>query len=185
MPKKKRSLIGYVRPTKRAMSEEEEALEEPPIPPSLARLCRNFAALHHNFTVTSRQLHANFTPTSHELHATSHTRQNFGRAEMIIIWTARVGTRAKLVRKFCKRVSSFIADATDATENFLRFLHGFRRKLQRTSRPLHGNFTATSRALHRHFTRTSRELHKLHTASTLLSRRRSCDTISLGWGVKP
>ena len=77
-----------------------------------------------------------------------------------------------------------VRDATDATENFPRFLHGFRRKLQRTSRPLHGNFTATSRALHRHFTRTSRALHKLHTASTLLSRRRSCDTISLGWGFK-
>ena len=31
MPKKKRSLIGYVRPKKRAISEEEEALEEPSI----------------------------------------------------------------------------------------------------------------------------------------------------------
>ena len=31
MPKNKRKLIGYVRPRKRAMSEEEEALEEPPI----------------------------------------------------------------------------------------------------------------------------------------------------------
>ena len=31
MPKKRRSLIGYVRPKKRALSEEEEALEEPPI----------------------------------------------------------------------------------------------------------------------------------------------------------
>ena len=31
MPKKKRSLIGYVRPNKRAISEEEEALEEPSI----------------------------------------------------------------------------------------------------------------------------------------------------------
>ena len=31
MPKKRRTLIGYVRPKKRALSEEEEALEEPPI----------------------------------------------------------------------------------------------------------------------------------------------------------
>ena len=31
MPKKRRSLIGYVRPNKRAISEEEEALEEPSI----------------------------------------------------------------------------------------------------------------------------------------------------------
>ena len=134
-------------------------------PPSLARLCRNFAALHHNFTVTSRQLHANFTPTSHELHATSHTRQNFGRAEMIIIWTARVGTRAKLVRKFCKRVSSFIADATDATENFLRFLHGFRLA---NFKELHGHFTVTSPWLRAHFTTTSRALHANFTNFTPL-----------------
>jgi hypothetical protein len=49
-------------------------------PPSLARLCHNFAALRGDFTVTSRQLHTNFTPTSHQLHATSHARQNFGRS---------------------------------------------------------------------------------------------------------
>ena len=131
--------------------------------------------------MTSRQLHTNFTPTSHELHPTSHTRQNFGRRGrpgrtrgalpvLVLSIQTRISAAYSLQKTQLHTFSyhSFesrppgVCDATDATENFPRFLHGFRRKLQRTSRPLHGNFTATSRALHRHFTRTSQTSHRFN-----------------------
>ena len=135
-----------------------------------------------HFAVTSHQLHTNFTPTSHELHT------NFTQLHMRV---TKLRFFPALLRRpfFWARFSSCPQDfgipvgehgaciKTSKNEfggvkNCIFWpLRGSLAAPSRTSRVLHGYFTATSQQLHSNFTRTSPPLHANFTRTSQTSHR--------------